>query len=97
MCNRDSGVKMGVSRPVIRRSFIKNERVEGCAFGLYTPFIGVVSWAAIIAVSVYPMHTKLSRTLGGKEKWSAVIIVLIGLSILLVPTWSLTGSSIDTA
>jgi len=26
MCNSDSDVKMGVSRPVIGRSFIKNER-----------------------------------------------------------------------
>jgi predicted PurR-regulated permease PerM len=43
------------------------------------------------------LHTKLSQTLGGRAKSSAVVIVLIGLSILLVPTWSLTGSSIDSA
>ena len=79
------------------QTFIKNSLAAAIQIGLLflmaawclkiiTPFIGVVSWAAIIAVAVYPMHTKLSRTLGGKEKWSAVIIVLIGLSILLVPT-----------
>jgi predicted PurR-regulated permease PerM len=61
------------------------------------PFVGLVAWAAIIAVALYPMHLKLSAKIGGKEKWSATIIVLIGLAILLVPTWSLTGSSIDTA
>ncbi len=61
------------------------------------PFIGLVSWAAIIAVAIYPMHLKLSGLLGGRAKWSAILIVLLGLSILIAPTWSLTGSSIDTA
>jgi len=61
------------------------------------PFIGLVAWAAIIAIALHPVHMKLSAKIGGREKWSAAIIVLIGLGILLVPTWSLTGSSINTA
>jgi predicted PurR-regulated permease PerM len=61
------------------------------------PFIGIVSWAAIIAIAVYPLQQKLSGALGGREKLAATVIVLIGLAILLVPTWYLTGSSIDTA
>ena len=61
------------------------------------PFVGLVAWAAIIAVAIYPLFTKLAGKLGGREKWAATIIVLVGLSILLVPTWSLTGSSIATA
>jgi predicted PurR-regulated permease PerM len=61
------------------------------------PFVGIVAWAAIIAVAIYPLHLKLAGMLGGKQKLSATIIVLIGLSILVIPTWSLTGSSIETA
>jgi len=61
------------------------------------PFIGLVAWAAIIAIALYPLHMKLSAKIGGREKWSAAIIVLIGLGMLLAPTWSLTGSSIDSA
>ena len=64
---------------------------------IISPFLGLVAWAAIIAVALYPLHTKLSAKLGGREKGSAAIIVLIGLTILIAPTWSLTGSSIDTA
>jgi predicted PurR-regulated permease PerM len=90
------------------KSFIKNSVAAAIQIGLLflmaawclkiiTPFIGIVAWSAIIAVAVYPLHSKLSGMLGGRQKWSAAIIVLIGLSILLVPTWSLTGSSIDTA
>lgn len=66
-------------------------------FKIIYPFTGLVAWAAIIAVAIYPLHLKLSAKLGGREKWSAAIIVLIGVSILLVPAWSLTGSSIDSA
>lgn len=61
------------------------------------PFIGIVAWAAIIAIALYPLHQKLSAALGGREKFAATFIVLIALAILLVPTWYLTGSSIDTA
>lgn len=64
---------------------------------IISPFIGVVAWAAIIAVALNPVHNKLSKALGGREKWAATIIVLIGLAILMVPTWSLTGSSLHTA
>jgi predicted PurR-regulated permease PerM len=64
---------------------------------IVTPFIGIIAWAAIIAVAIYPLHCKLAGAIGGRSKSSAIIIVLIGLSILLAPTWSLTGSSIETA
>ena len=66
-------------------------------FLILKPFIGIVAWAAIIAVALHPLHRALSSKLGGREKWSATIIVLIGLTILLVPAWSLTGSSIEAA
>jgi predicted PurR-regulated permease PerM len=61
------------------------------------PFIGLVIWAMVIAVALYPLHLKLAGAIGGRAKWSATIIVLIGLSILLVPTWTLTGSSVEYA
>ena len=90
------------------QSFVRNSLAAAIQIGLVfllaawciriiAPFIGVVAWAAIIAVGLYPLHVKLTGALKGREKWSAAIIVLIGLSILLVPTWELTGSSIDTA
>lgn len=90
------------------QAFIKNSLAAAIQIGLLflmaawclkiiTPFIGIVAWAAIIAVAVYPLQCKLAGLLGGRKKSSVAIIVLLGLSILLVPTWSLTGSSIDTA
>lgn len=61
------------------------------------PFIGLVTWAAVIAVALYPLHRKLAGALGNKEKLSVTIIIIVFLSILIIPAWSLTGSSIETA
>lgn len=62
-------------------------------FNIVKPFINIVVWAIIIAVAVYPMHASLSGKLGGREKTSAAIFVLIGLAIILVPTWILGEST----
>lgn len=65
-------------------------------FQLIAPFLSIVLWGLIIAVALFPLHTKLSSKLGGREKLSSTIFVLLGLAILLVPTFVLTESSIST-
>jgi predicted PurR-regulated permease PerM len=60
------------------------------------PFLGVVTWAMVIAVAIYPLHLKFTGVLGGRAKLSAILIVLIGLSGLLVPAWTLTESSLHS-
>lgn len=64
-------------------------------FAIVAPFLSMVLWALIIAVALYPLHQSLSAKMGGRVKWSATIFVLLGLLILLIPTWLLAGSSID--
>jgi hypothetical protein len=65
-------------------------------YQIIRPFIGLVAWALIIAVALYPAHLKLSALLGGREKLSATIFVLIGLAVLLVPVVNLADSSIQS-
>ena len=64
-------------------------------FEIIAPFVSIVLWGAIIAVALYPLHSKLSGSLGGREKLSSTIFVMIGLAILLVPSYILTDSSVD--
>ncbi len=64
-------------------------------FQIIAPFISIVLWGAIIAVALYPMHTKLCGAFGGREKLSSIIFVLIGLTVLLVPSYILTDSSVN--
>jgi predicted PurR-regulated permease PerM len=62
---------------------------------IVAPFIGIVVWAMLIAVAVYPLHQSLAAKLGERIKLSATLIVLLGLTILLLPTYFLAESSIS--
>jgi predicted PurR-regulated permease PerM len=96
------------STPKVDNTFVKNSLAAAIQIGLLfllaawclkivSPFIGIIAWAGIIAVAVYPLHCKLAGLLGGRKKSSAAIIVLLGLSILAVPSLSLSGSTIGSA
>ena len=61
---------------------------------IVAPFISIVLWGMIIAVALYPVHDKLAEKLGGREKSSSTILMLLGLSILLVPAYFFTDSSV---
>ena len=63
-------------------------------FLIVAPFMSIVIWAIIISVAVYPAHTALTAKVGGRKKLSATIIVLIGLAIIIIPTWYLADSTI---
>lgn len=62
-------------------------------FTIISPFINVVLWGVIISVAVYPMHRRITRRLGGREKLSAALLILLGLAIILVPSWMLAEST----
>lgn len=64
-------------------------------FRIIQPFVSIVIWAMIIAVALYPLHTVLAAKIGGREKTSATIFVLVLLGILLVPTYLTADSSIQ--
>jgi predicted PurR-regulated permease PerM len=61
------------------------------------PFAGIVVWGIILAVALYPMHVRLTALVRGREKWSAAIIVIIGLIVVIGPGWVVATSSIGTA
>jgi predicted PurR-regulated permease PerM len=65
-------------------------------FNIVRPFVAIVVWALILAVAIYPLHLSLTAKLGGREKTSASLFVLIGLAIILVPTWILGASSLSS-
>ena len=62
-------------------------------FKIISPFLTIVVWGLIISVAVYPAHVSLAQRIGGREKLSATVIILIGLAIIIVPTWMLADSS----
>ena len=63
-------------------------------YSIVKPFVSIVIWAVVIGVGLYPTHTSLAAKLGGREKTSATILVLIGLAIVITPVWLTAESSI---
>lgn len=63
-------------------------------FNIVRPFISIVVWALILAIAIYPLHVSLTARLGGREKTSAAVFALIGLAIILVPTFLLGESAL---
>ncbi len=57
-----------------------------------SPFLGLLLWALILAVALYPLHQGLAKWLGGRQGRAATLIVLLGLLLIGVPTVML-GSS----
>ncbi len=66
------------------------------SFGILKPFISPVVWGIIIAVAIYPLHKKFARVLGNRAKLSAVLISLVGISIIVVPSVLFTSSTVDS-
>ncbi len=66
-------------------------------FKIISPFISITLWAAIIAVALNTPFRKLANLLGGSQKLSALIIVLAGVLLVIVPMWMMTTSTLDTA
>jgi len=60
---------------------------------IFEPFMGLVLWALILAVTLYPPHQRLAAKLGGRQGRAATVLVLAGLVVIGVPTAMLGGSA----
>jgi predicted PurR-regulated permease PerM len=63
------------------------------ALRVFSPFMDLMLWALILAVTIYPAHQALAARLGGKQGRAATLIVLVGILILGVPV-ALLGASL---
>ena len=66
-------------------------------FKIGQPFLQIILWGIIIAVAIYPGYDRLKSALGGRGRLTATLITLLALIVLLVPTYMLSQSLIDTA
>ena len=69
--------------------------IFGWCFQILSPFLSPILWGMIIAITAYPLYTKLKSKLGNREKLSSALITLFFLSLLLVPTILLTASLVE--
>src|SRR5436190_19583547 len=54
-------------------------------YRIFSPFLSLMVWALILAVTLYPAHRKLARRLGGKQGLAATLLVLVGVVLIGLP------------
>lgn len=67
------------------------------SFYIVRPFVTIIMWSIIVAVSLYPLHQKLIKLFKGKKQGLVTsLFILILLALIVVPTINLTGSIVDS-
>ena len=65
-------------------------------YEIFSPFLSLMVWALILAVTMYPAHQKLANKMGGKQGRAATVMVLAGILLIVVPTAVLVNSIGDS-
>jgi len=61
-------------------------------YAVFAPFLTLMVWAVILAVTLYPLHQSLARRIDGRQGLAATIIVIGGGILLIAPTAVLLNS-----
>ena len=66
-------------------------------FNILKPFLTIIAWAAVIAISMFTPFQKLQSLLGGSRKLALVVFTVAGLAIVIVPTVIFVDSIVESA
>ncbi|MCM3904332.1 MAG: AI-2E family transporter [Pyrinomonadaceae bacterium] len=79
---------------LIRASLIGGLAV--LCYQIFSPFLTLMTWAIILAVTLYPLHQRLARRVGGKQWLASTILAIIGLLVIIIPMALLMNSFADS-
>jgi predicted PurR-regulated permease PerM len=65
-------------------------------YQVFSPFLSLMAWALILAVTLYPAHQMLAGRRRGRQGLSATLLVLAGLVLIVAPTALLLASLGDS-
>jgi len=65
-------------------------------YRVFSPFISLMAWALILAVTLYPAHQMLAQRLRGRQGLASTLLVLAGLVLIVAPTAVLLASLGDS-
>ena len=53
---------------------------------IFSPFLTMMLWALILAITIYPLHQMLAARIGGRQGLAATLIVLLAVGVIVTPT-----------
>jgi predicted PurR-regulated permease PerM len=59
---------------------------------VFAPFLTLMVWALILAITLYPLHRSLARRIGGRQGLAATIVVITGGLLIVTPAALLMNS-----
>lgn len=65
-------------------------------YRVFAPFLNLVVWSIILAVTLYPVHQMLARRIGGRQGLSSTILAILGVALIVIPAWLLMNSLADS-
>jgi predicted PurR-regulated permease PerM len=59
---------------------------------VFAPFLTLMAWAIILAITLYPVHRALARRIGGRQGLAATVLVVASVLLVIGPTALLMNS-----
>jgi len=66
-------------------------------FRIVQPFAGPLLWAIFIAFLLHPLHVRLTRRLRGRAHWSAFLLTMLTLIVVIGPLTALSAAFVTQA
>lgn len=64
-------------------------------FKIVKPFLSILLWGLIISIILFPLFQQMNRWLRNRFKLSSVLIIVVGLSLLIIPSIWLVNQVVD--
>ena len=65
-------------------------------YQVFSPFLTLMVWSIILAVTLYPLHQWLAHKVGAKQWLGSIILVIVGLLLIITPMALLMNSFADS-
>jgi predicted PurR-regulated permease PerM len=65
-------------------------------FQVFAPFLPLMVWSIILAVTLYPLQRALAGRMGGRMGWAATSITLLAIALIVTPAAVLLNSTGDS-
>src|SRR6516225_689827 len=65
-------------------------------YHVFSPFMILMVWAVILAVTLYPLHQWIARRVGGRQGIASTFLLIVGFVLIAVPTAILVNSLGDS-
>jgi predicted PurR-regulated permease PerM len=65
-------------------------------YQVFSPFLSLMAWSIILAITMYPLHQWLARRVGGKQWLASTALFIVGFLVIIIPMGLLMNSFADS-